>query len=130
MNSPDASAALRSGAGEVNTNFSLPPFQYAELKVPGIHTLASSNDIMGGPHTFTMVYATGKFHDANPRTYQAFLAAIKEAVATINRDKRGVARLQLEMTRSKESVAAIVATYVDRMVQCTMTPVGPMKFAV
>jgi len=75
MNSPDASAALRSGAGEVNTNFSLPPFQYAELKVPGIHTLVSSNDIMGGPHTFTMVYATSTFHDANPKTFQAFLAA-------------------------------------------------------
>jgi NitT/TauT family transport system substrate-binding protein len=53
--------------GEVDTNFSLPPFQYAELKVPGIHTLASSNDIMGGPHAFTMVHATSKFHDANPR---------------------------------------------------------------
>ena len=129
MNSPDASAALRSGAGEVNTNFSLPPFQYAELKVPGIHTLASSNDIMGGPHTFTMVYATGKFHDANPKTYQAFLAAIKEAIATINRDKSAVARIYLEMTNSKESVADIVAILDDPLVQFTVTPVGTMKFA-
>src|SRR5437762_3691804 len=109
MNSPDASAALRSGAGEVNTNFSLPPFQYAELKVPGIHTLASSNEIMGGPHTFTMVYATSTFHDANPKTFQAFLAAIKEAIAIINRDKSGVATAYLEMTNSKESIADIVA---------------------
>jgi NitT/TauT family transport system substrate-binding protein len=129
MNSPDASAALRSGAGEVDTNFSLPPFQYAELKVPGIHTLASSNDIMGGPHTFTMVYTTGKFHDANPRIYQAFLAAIKEAIATINRDKSAVARIYLEMTNSKETVADIVAILDDPLVQFTMTPVGTMKFA-
>ena len=129
MNSPDASAALRSGAGEVDTNFSLPPFQYAELKVPGIHTLASSNEIMGGPHTFTMVYTTGKFHDANPRTYQAFLAAIKEAIATINRDKSAVARIYLEMTNSKESVADIVAILDDPLVQFTMTPTGTMKFA-
>jgi len=129
MNSPDASAALRSGAGEVDTNFSLPPFQYAELKVPGIHTLASSNEIMGGPHTFTMVYTTGKFHDANPRTYQAFLAAIKEAIATINRDKSDVARIYLEMTNSKESVADIVAILDDPLVQFTMTPTGTMKFA-
>jgi NitT/TauT family transport system substrate-binding protein len=129
MNSPDASAALRSGAGEVDTNFSLPPFQYAELKVPGIHTLASSNDIMGGPHTFTMVYTTGKFHDANPKTYQAFLAAIKEAIATINRDKSGVARTYIEMTHSKESVAEIVAILDDPLVQFTMTPTGTMKFA-
>ena len=129
MNSPDASAALRSGAGEVNTNFSLPPFQYAELKVPGIHTLVSSNDIMGGPHTFTMVYATSTFHDANPKTFQAFLAAIKEAIAIINRDKNGVARTYLEMTNSKEAVADIVAILDDPLVQFTMTPVGTMKFA-
>jgi NitT/TauT family transport system substrate-binding protein len=129
MNSPDASAALRSGAGEVDTNFSLPPFQYAELKVPGIHTLASSNDIMGGPHTFTMVYTTGKFHDANPKTYQAFLAAIKEAIATINRDKSGVARKYIEMTHSKESVADIVAILDDPLVHFTMTPTGTIKFA-
>jgi NitT/TauT family transport system substrate-binding protein len=129
MNSPDASAALRSGAGEVDTNFSLPPFQYAELKVPGIHTLASSNDIMGGPHTFTMVYTTGKFHDANPKTYQAFLAAIKEAIATINRDKSAVARTYIEMTHSKESVADIVAILDDPLVQFTMTPTGTIKFA-
>jgi NitT/TauT family transport system substrate-binding protein len=129
MNSPDASAALRSGAGEINTNFSLPPFQYAELKVPGIHTLASSNDIMGGPHTFTMVHATSTFHDANPKTFQAFLAAIKEAIAIINRDKNGVARIYLEMTNSKEAVADIVAILDDPLVQFTMTPVGTMKFA-
>lgn len=129
MNSPDATAALRSGVGEVNTNFSLPPFQYGELKVPGIHTLASSNDIMGGPHTFTMVYTTGKFHDANPRTYRAFLAAIKEAIEIINRDRSGVARTYLEMTHSKESVADIVAILDDPQVQFTMTPVGTMKFA-
>src|SRR5438477_8471893 len=129
MNSPDASAALRSGVGEVNTNFSLPPFQYAEVKVPGIHTLASSNDIMGGPHTFTMVYTTGKFHDANPKTYRAFLAAIKEAIAIINRDKAGVARIYIEMTNSKEPVDDIVAILNDPLVQFTMTPAGTMELA-
>jgi NitT/TauT family transport system substrate-binding protein len=35
MNSPDASAALRSGAAEVDSNFSLPPFQYAETQSVG-----------------------------------------------------------------------------------------------
>src|SRR5436309_8669881 len=129
MNSPYATAPLRSGIGEVNTNFSLPPFQYAELKVPGIHTVASSNDIMGGPHTFSMVYTTAKFHDANPKIYQAFLAAIKEAIDLINRDKSGVARTYIEMTRSKESVADIVAILDDPQVKFTMTPTGTLKFA-
>ena len=129
MNSPDATAALRSGIGEVNTNFSLPPFQYAELKVPGIHMLASSNDIMGGSHTFTLVYTTAQFHDANPKVYGAFLAAIKEAIDMINRDKRGVASTYIEMTHSKESVADIVAIIDDPNVKFTMTPARTMKFA-
>ena len=129
MNSPDATAALRSGAGEVDVNFSLPPFQYAEIKQAGIHTLASSNDIMGGSHTFTLVYTTAQFHDANPKVYGAFLAAIKEAIDMINRDKRGVASTYIEMTHSKESVADIVAIIDDPDVKFTMTPARTMKFA-
>ena len=129
MNSPDATAALRSGAGEVDVNFSLPPFQYAEIKQAGIHTLASSNEIMGGSHTFTLVYTTAQFHDANPKVYGAFLAAIKEAIDMINRDKRGVASTYIEMTHSKESVADIVAIIDDPDVKFTMTPARTMKFA-
>jgi NitT/TauT family transport system substrate-binding protein len=129
MNSPDATAALRSGIGEVDVNFSLPPFQYAELKVPGIHTVASSNEIMGGPHTFTLVYTTGAFHDANPKLYRAFLAAIKEAIDLINRDKSGAAKIYIDMTRAKESVSDIVAILDDPQVKFTMTPEGTMKFA-
>jgi NitT/TauT family transport system substrate-binding protein len=129
MNSPDATAALRSGVGDVDVNFSLPPFQYAELKLPGIHTLASSNDIMGGPHTFTLVYTSSRFHDANPKLYRAFLEAIKEAIDVINRDKSGVAKIYIEMTHAKESVADIVAILDDPQVRFTMTPEGTMKFA-
>jgi len=84
---------------------------------------------MGTPHTFSMVYTTGKFHDANPKTYQAFIAAIKEAIDVINRDKSGVARTYIEMTRSKESVTDIVAILDDPQVQFTMTPTGTLKFA-
>ena len=76
-----------------------------------------------------MVYASAKFHDANPKTYQAFLAAIKEAIDIINRDKSGVARTYIEMTRSKEPLADIVAILDDPQVQFTMTPTGTSKFA-
>jgi ABC-type nitrate/sulfonate/bicarbonate transport system substrate-binding protein len=33
--------------------------------------------------TNQLFYATSKFHDANPKTFQAFLAAIKEAIAIL-----------------------------------------------
>jgi sulfonate transport system substrate-binding protein len=129
MNSPDATAAVRSGLGEVNTNFSIPPFQYGELKTPGIHTLASSYEILGGPHTFTLVYASSRFHDANPRTYQAFLAAIGEAIESINRDKEAAAKTYLEMTHSKEALADILAVLNDPQVRFTMTPERTLAFA-
>jgi len=129
MNSPDATAMLRSGAGEVNSNFSIPPFQYAELKVPGIHTLLSSNEILDGPHTFTLVYTTNKFHDANPRTYRALLAAIKKAIDLINSDKPRVAKVYLDMTGSKEKLDDILGVLDDPKVKFTMTPEGTMKFA-
>src|SRR5205085_1694119 len=39
MSHPDAQVALLSGASEVTAHFSSPPFQYQQLKKPGIHTV-------------------------------------------------------------------------------------------
>ena len=36
-----------SGAGEVNSHFSVPPYQNVELKSPGIHTVLDSTEVMG-----------------------------------------------------------------------------------
>ena len=45
---PDAFIALESGK-DVNAHFSLPPFQYQELKIPGVHMVLNSIDVTGGP---------------------------------------------------------------------------------
>src|SRR6266566_1383397 len=70
-----------------------------------------------------------KFAPSHALWTSAFLAAIKEAIATINRDKSRVARTYIEMTHSKESVADIVAILDDPLVHFTMTPAGTIKFS-
>src|SRR5690606_22975894 len=72
---PEGLRALLSGAGEITSQFTSPPFQYYALAEPGIHTVLNSYDIMGGPNTFLMVWSTEKFRSANPKTYAAVLAA-------------------------------------------------------
>src|SRR5262245_46537926 len=42
MAPPDATAALLSGGGEINTVFSVPPFQQQQLEKPGISTVLNS----------------------------------------------------------------------------------------
>ena len=51
LSHPDAQVALLSGASEITAHFSSPPFQYQQLEKPGIRTVLSSYDVLGGPAT-------------------------------------------------------------------------------
>jgi NitT/TauT family transport system substrate-binding protein len=62
MKHPDGMAALLSG-NEVTAHFTAPPFQYQELEHKGIHKVLDTYSIVGGPHTFTVIWASGKFRD-------------------------------------------------------------------
>src|SRR3989440_2109059 len=86
MGHPDAFAALNSGT-EVQSHFSSAPFQNRQLKLPGIHQVISSYDIIG-PHSVSCISMTTKFHDGNPRMVAALLGAMKEATAWIKSDKK------------------------------------------
>ncbi len=74
MPHPEAVNALYSGA--ITAHFSSPPFQYQEVKHPGVHRVLNSYDILGGKATFNLVWTTRAFHDANPKAYAAFLAGV------------------------------------------------------
>jgi ABC-type nitrate/sulfonate/bicarbonate transport system substrate-binding protein len=45
--------------------------------------LLNTYNLLGGPHTFNVVYATGRFVTDNPKTVAAFVAALDEADAWI-----------------------------------------------
>ena len=126
---PDAMTALLSGGGTITAHFSSPPFQYQEVGRPGIRTILSNYEILGGPATFNVVWSTAKFRDANPKTYAAFVAAFEEATATINRDKRAAAELYKRMSGTKETVEELLKMMEDPLVEYTLTPKSIMKTA-
>ncbi len=101
---PDATAALISGGLEVNTHFSSAPFYYQAIEAnKNIRKLISSYDILGGPATFNVLYTTQKFHDANPKTYQAFYDALGEAAQWIRQNKAEAAEVFIRQQKSRLS---------------------------
>jgi NitT/TauT family transport system substrate-binding protein len=126
---PDATAALLSGAGEINNVFSVPPFQYQQLEDPAVHTVLNSFDVMGGSHTFTAVWAPAKFRDGNPVLYKALLAALKEATEIVNKDKKAAAALWIEDSKSKLPLDMVGKIVAGQQVRWTMTPENTMKYA-
>ncbi|OYW32250.1 MAG: nitrate ABC transporter substrate-binding protein [Rhizobiales bacterium 12-66-7] len=75
MGHPDAQVAMMGGRSEINAHFGSSPFQDLELKDPRAHKVLDSYDVLGGPHTFNLVWTTTKFAESNPKVMKAFLAA-------------------------------------------------------
>ena len=127
MSHPDAMAALASGA--VTAHFGAPPFQYQELKMPGVHTVLDSYTVLGGPASFNLVWTTSKFYRENPKIYAAFVAALDQAIGEINHDKKWAAELYLKMTNDKkDKVEDILKMLQDPQVVFTTTPEHVMKY--
>ena len=130
MKHPDAMAALLSGHSEVTAHFGSAPFMYQELMDPRAHRVLSSYDVLGGPHTFNVVWTTRKFHDENPRIYAAFLAALGEAMDIIHKEPQKAAAIYIEEEKSK-----LTADFVEKMIRdpenvFTTEPQNVMKYAV
>ena len=128
MSHPDGEAALLSGKSEVTAHLSSPPFQYQELAHPGMHLVLNSYDVLGGPATFNVIWATAKFHDQNPKIYAAFVAALDDATAQINADKRKAAETYLRISKDKDSLDNILKMLNDPEIKYTTTPNNTMKY--
>ena len=122
MPHPDAAAALLSGSGGITAHFASPPFLYQELAKPGLHSVISSYEILGGPATFNVVWSRKRFHDENPKAYQAFVAAFQEATDLINKDKRAAAEAYKRMSGTSESIGDLVKQLDDPKVKFTLEP--------
>jgi len=129
MSHPDGQTALLSGGSEITAHLSSPPFQYQQLKKPGIHKVLDSFAVLGGPATFNVVWTTTKFHNENPKLYQAFVEALDDAIAQINKDKRAAAEAYLRISKDKSSVDDILAMLNDPQIVFTTTPRAVMKYA-
>jgi len=129
MSHPDGQTALLSGQSEITAHFSSPPFQYQQLKRPGVHTVLNSNDVLGGPATFNLVWTTTKFRNGNPKLYDAFVKALDDTIAQINKDKKAAAEAYLRISKDKDTVADILAMLNDPQIIYTTVPLNVMKYA-
>ena len=129
LSHPDAMQALMSGQSEVNAHFGSPPFQYQELAKPENHVVVNSYDVLGGPSTFNLVWTTARFRNENPKLYDAFVKALDEANAQINRDKRAAAQTYVRLSKDKDSVDNIAKMLNDPAIVFTTTPQTIQRFA-
>ncbi|MDQ6640800.1 MAG: ABC transporter substrate-binding protein [Pseudomonadota bacterium] len=128
MSHPDAMTALLSPNSEITGHFGSPPFQGYELENPSLHTLVNSYQVLGGPVTFNLVWTTSKFRTENPKVYGAFLKALDEATALINKDKGWAADAYLRISKDKASRATILKILNDPEVVFTTTPQNIIKY--
>jgi NitT/TauT family transport system substrate-binding protein len=123
LSHPDALIAFTNATGGVNAHFSTSPFYEQEIKVPGAHVVTTNYEILGGPATALVITVSAKFREANPKAYRAFLDAQKEAIDTINKDKKAAAKLYLEAANdTKNSVDDITAIIGDKDYAYTLQP--------
>jgi len=125
---PDAQTALLSGQSEITAHFGSPPFQYQQLRNPAIHTVLNSYDVLGGPATFNVVWTTSKFRTENPRLYDAFVKALDEATAMINRDKKWAAEAYLRSSKDKDTLQEIQSMLNDPAIVYTTTRQNVTKY--
>jgi NitT/TauT family transport system substrate-binding protein len=131
LSHPDAMLALMNNTSGVNAHFATSPFYEQEMKFPNARVLTTSYDILGGRASALVVVTTTRFHDANPKLYKAFLAAQKEAIDAINKDKRAAAKDYLDIAQDrKNSVDDIFAVISDKDYAFTLLPEKVFKTAV
>lgn len=129
MGHPDALIAMTNKNEQITSHFSLPPYQEAELKLPGVHEVLNSNDVMGGPASNAVVYGTVKFHDANPKAIAAFLAALDDAIAFIDKDKLAAAEVYKKATKDKTPAAELAKLMTPPGIIYSTAPMQTLKIA-
>ncbi|EGI77200.1 ABC transporter substrate-binding protein [Hylemonella gracilis] len=97
---PEAAAAIISGGTEITAHFGNPPFQEQELAGnPKARIVLNSYDVLGGPASATLLYATEKFRAESPKTYRAFVNALDEAAQFIARNPEQAADIYLKTNK-------------------------------
>ncbi|TAA40773.1 ABC transporter substrate-binding protein [Pseudoxanthomonas winnipegensis] len=119
---PDAAAAIISGGSEITAHFSTPPFQQQELaRNPAAHVILDSYQVLGGPSSATVLYATAKFRKDNPALYHAFLAGLDQAAKFIVAHPEEAAEVYVQRNPGSER-EQVLAVLRDPQVQFTIAP--------
>lgn len=127
---PEATAALIKGGTEINAHFGNPPFQEQVLAGnPQAHVVLKSYDVLGGPASATVLYATEKFRKENPKTYKAFAGALGEAARLVKADPEKAADIYLRTNKSKVDRALLLKIIRHPEVDFKLTPENTFALA-
>ena len=118
---PDATAALIAGGTELSGHFSNPPFQDQALKNPNVHVVLDSYDLLG-PNSPTVLFATEKFRNDNPKTYKAFTEALAEAAEFAQHDKGAAADTYIRVTNANIDRDELLKIIDNPQYEFTVTP--------
>ncbi|MGO4303536.1 ABC transporter substrate-binding protein [Cupriavidus sp. RAF12] len=120
---PDAAAAIIAGGTEITGHFGNPPFQEQELAGnANARVVLNSYDVLGGPSSATVLYATEKFRNENPKTYRAFVDALAEAAAFATANPEAAADLYIRVNKARIDRALLVKVLKNPQVQFKVTP--------
>ncbi len=120
---PDAAATIISGGTEITAHFGNPPFQDQELADnPKAHIVLNSYDVLGGPSSATVLYATEKFRKDNPKTYKAFVGALDEAAQFVTANPEKAADIYLKVGQAKIDRSLLIKIIKNPEVQFKIAP--------
>lgn len=128
MGHPDGQATLVGGGTEITAHFTSAPYMYEELQSPRIHRVLDSYEVLGGPHSFNLVWTTGRYREAHPQVVAAFLAALERAMASIRDHPEEAAAVWVRAERSRLGVAAVADMIRRPENEWTTTPRRVMDF--
>jgi NitT/TauT family transport system substrate-binding protein len=127
---PDAAAAVIAGGTEINAHFGSSPYQEQELaQNPNARIVLNSYDVLGGPSSSTVLYATEKFRSENPKTYRAFTAALAEAAQYASANPEGAADAYLRVSKSTVDRAQLLKIIKNPQVQFKVAPQNTFALA-
>ncbi|HBK04550.1 MAG TPA: nitrate ABC transporter substrate-binding protein [Acetobacteraceae bacterium] len=128
LSPPDATSGLMAGGGDFDCAFTVPPFQAMQLRNPAIHTVLGSDELIG-PSSGGMAWTSKRFHDANPKVYQAILDAMEEASVFIAGHPKETVAYYVEDTKSKIDTDLMDGLLADPRFKYVLTPSASLRWA-
>jgi NitT/TauT family transport system substrate-binding protein len=130
MTHPDGVISMLAATSDISAHFTSPPFHQRERQNPAVRTILTTNEVLGGPATFTMLSTTKAWREANPGAYAAVLAALEEAIGLIEADPLAAADALVaardDAGLGRDALAAILA---DPDIRFTTVPENTMRYA-
>ncbi|CAD6545900.1 ABC transporter substrate-binding protein [Paraburkholderia sabiae] len=127
---PDAAAAIIAGGTEITGHFGNPPFQEQELAAnPKAHIVLNSYDVLGGPSSATVLYATEKFRNENPKTYRAFVNGLADAAQFVTANPEAAADIYIRVNQAKTDRNLLLSVIRNPQVQFKVAPQNTFALA-